>query len=664
MLKPLVTGAQLGQRAIRAASAVPGLNLALARGIVAGGRAVPSQVEAGVAGGHTRLGSFYERTATVLFEANPTGAQALLEHTDADSLNAEQLERLAGRFFKLKDYATALDLRRRAADLEPANPVRWVALARSLQRASPGAVVHDPVAGLTHGPESRFEEARDALRTAQELAPENPYVIQERGRLEFNHGDAETGLELMRQAAEMAPRTGWWTDLAAAYRKPHIADLDRSLDAYESALRLKPSSPTAFRGVIVMGCRADQDWPRLWRNAELFESARTPGKPRRRAARLQLMEWLRPLFTAEPTRAEVSAALVNLDYAHAKGLRLAWPTTSLIVYRLQFAGRMKAAFALRRRLAERSVAWLGTTSAEHSRHRQKVLAALTYLERYHEAEKLIDPMPWNPRNAVERHRLEKMAADIHLIQGRLQPLVDYARRRAQDSALHGEDRMRQLITGARVAVVGPADTGDRLGQLIDGYDVIIRPRLMTQFDEEQAARLGSRTDVAYFSGRDIADFLDEAGAAVKAGELQMVVGRGLSWDTFHQQMPDWLRFYRHDYSLGFHGPPMGIGRILYDVLQFQPAEVGLFNIDFFSGQTAFSKGYREQKDQAMGPYSIVNEIVLAHDLVVEHRLTQAMAATGVLRAYGVAGEVLGLSEAEYVEKLESSPAVKTRISPA
>lgn len=140
----------------------------------------------------------------------------------------------------------------------------------------------------------------------------------------------------------------------------------------------------------------------------------------------------------------------------------------------------------------------------------------------------------------------------------------------------------------------------------------------------------------------------------------MVVGRGLSLDTFDQDMPDWLRFYRHDFSLGFHGPPMGIGRILYDVLQYQPAEVGLFNIDFFSGQTAFSKGYREDKDQGLGPYSIVNEIILAHDLAFEHRLTKAMAATGVLQAHGVAGKVLALSEAEYVEKLEASSALTPR----
>ncbi|GAA4829810.1 hypothetical protein [Garicola koreensis] len=655
MVKPLVIGAQVSQRAVRAVSAVPGLDRALARGVVVSGRAVHPPVQAAMRGGQSALGSFYERAATVLFQANRAGAQALLQKTRLESLDADQLERLAVRYFKLKDYSTALTMRRKAAELQPNNALRWVALARSLRRGGDDAVVHDTVAGLTRGTRAHTEQARQALLTAQELEPDNAYLLHERGRLEFSHGDSDTGLELMRQAVEMQPRAQWLTELASAYRKPHIADLDRSLDAYERGLQLKPTSPTAFRGVVVMGCRADQDWPRMWRSAELFESA----KPPRRAARMQLMEWLRPLFTAEPPRADVSAALVNIQYAQAKGLRLSFPTTSLIVYRLQFAQRMKPAFAMRRGLAERSLDWLGTSSAEHSRHRQKVLAALTYLQRYEQAQALIDPMPWQPHNDLERHRLEKMAADVHLIQGRMQPLVDYAVRRAQDTPMHGEERMARLLRGKRVAVVGPADTGDRLGADIDDYDVIIRPRLMTQFDDEQAARLGTRTDIAYFSGRDIAAFMEEASAAVDAGQLQMVVGRGLSIDAFEGQMPEWLRFYRHDFSLGFHGPPMGIGRILYDVMQFEPAEVGLFNIDFFSGQTAFSKGYREAKDQGPGPYSIVNEIVLAHDLAFEHRLTKAMTSTGVLHAKGVAAQVLALSEAQYIEKLETSPALKT-----
>lgn len=656
MLKPLVLGAELGRRTVRGASRLPGMSTALARGIVASGRLAPASPEARISGELPAAAKFQERAAKVLFEANELGAQRLLEQLDVDALEDPQaLERLALRYFKLRRYAPALAMRRRAAALDPSNPYRWTALAQSFRKADHGGLVHDTVAGLGRGPLSEPEEAREALRRAEVLDPENPHILQERGRLEFHHGDAAEGLELMTRAAQKKPRSGWWTDLGAAYRTPHIADYDRSLDAYEQALRIKPSSPTALRGVIIMGCRADHDWPRLWEAARLFESARR----RSPAARLELMDRLSTLFTAEPAEQEIDAAVASLEEAHRAGRRLSWPTTSLVVYRLQFLQRMHTGFALRRRLAERTLSWLGTASAGHSRHRQKVLAALVYLGRYQEAQRLIDPMPWEPSDEVERHRLEKMSADVHLIQGQARPLLDYAERRRADTPLPGEAAMEDLVRGQRVAVVGPADTGDRFGEEIDEYDVIIRPRFMAAFDAEQAARLGTRTDIAYFSGRDIGEFTEEARGAVEAGTLKMVVGRGLSMETFSGEMPEWLRFYRHDFSLGFHGPPMGIGRILYDVLQFGPAEIGLYNIDFFSGQTAFSKGYREDKDQGLGPYSIVNEIILAHDLVFEHRLTQAIDATGILRARGVAGEVLALSEEEYIDRLESSPALRT-----
>ncbi len=657
MLKPLVFAAELGRRTVGAATAVPGVDLALARAVLATSRLGPSQLETAMTGERSAVGSFQDKAATVLLEANPRGASALLARLDIDTAqDAEKLERLAGQYFKLKKYDAALAMRQRAVELEPQSSLRWVALARSLLRATGGHIVHDPVAGLVEGPLPRTEEAREALARAEQLDPENPFVLHERGELEFEHGDAAVGLDLMGRALERQNRATWWTDLGSAYRKPHIADYDRSLDAYEKALKLKPTSPTAFRGVIIMGCRADQDWPRLWHSAELFESARG----RNTAAKLDLARTLRELFTAAPEEQQIDEALAALDAAHAVGLRLSWPTTSLIVYRLQFLQRMQSSFALRRELAQRSVTWLGTSSAGHSRHRQKLLSALIYLGREDEALKLIDPMPWTPYQEVDRQRLEKMAADTHLIRGNLTPYQDYSAQRRAELPLPGESQMETLIRDKRIAVVGPADTGDRLGEMIDGYDIIIRPRLMTEFDEEQRARLGSRTDIAYFSGRDIDDFRDEASAAVDAGRLQMVIGRGLSMASAGEDLPDWLRFYSHDYSLGFHGPPMGIGRILYDVLQFHPAQVSLFNIDFFSGQKAFGKGYRPAKDQQMGPYSIVNEVVLAHDLAFEHRLTKAMAASGVLDAQGVAGEVLGLTEEQYIQRLETSSALTTR----
>lgn len=657
MLRPLVLGAEAARRTVSLVSRVPGADVMLARGAMNIGRWSPSTGQAGVEGRQRRIYTLQEQASAVLLEANPRGTRALLEQLDISAEdNPDLLERYAVRCTRIREYEAALAMRRRAVGLEPDRASRYIALFHSLIRAGEGGTVNDPVAGLAPGPQVRRDEAREALRTADRLAPKNAHVLRLLGKFEFEHGDPQDGLEKMKQAAELRPQLRSWLDLASSYRKPHINDTEKSLGAYEKALEVNPRSPQAIRGAVVMGSRGNQDWPRIWRSAVLFEENRR----RNLQARKDLMQRIAPLFTDGAAGENIAEALYALDESAGKGTRLSWPVTSLISYRLQFAGRFTEGLRIRRGLAERSLSWLGTTSAGHSRHRQKVLQALVYLERYDEAQKLIDPMPWEPADDLSKQRLEKMAADVHLIQGRAEPYMEYARRHQADLRLPGDERMERLVRGRRVAVVGPADTGDRLGEMIDGYDVILRPRYAPEAVAQHAERLGSRTDIAYFSGRELGDFIEELTDAVGAGDLQMAVGRGLSFNTMEGGAPGWLRFNRNDFSLYYHGGTMAIARMVYDVLQFAPEEICIFNIDFYTGLNAFSEGYRPPTDQGFGPGSIMNDLVIAHDMWFEFRLIQAMMATGRVKAAGVAEEVLGLSDEQYLQRLDSSPALRER----
>lgn len=657
MLKPLVLGAEAARRAVSLASRVPEADLIMARGAMSLGRWSTPTVEARTDGRARRIHTLQEQASAVLLEANPSGTEALLRRLDVGTItNPDRLEQLAARCLRIRRYEPALAMRRRAVELDPRTAHRWVALFHSLVRAGDGGTVNDPVAGLAPGPEVHQEEARDALKRAEELAPGNAHILHLRGKFEFEHGDAAAGLEKMREAAALAPNFRVWLDLASSYRKPHIADNEQAMEAYEKALELNPTSPQAIRGLVITGCRGTLDWERLWRNALFFERH----KRRHARARAELMDQLTFLFTEAPTGSGIREALHVLEAAESKGNRLSWPTTALISYRIQFAGHFTEGLRLRRRLAERTLAWLGTTSAGHTRHRQKVLGALVYLDRYAEAQKLIDPMPWEPADQLSRQRLEKMAADVHLMQGRDARYIDYARQHQSDLHMPGDEKMDKLVRGRRVAVVGPADTGDRLGELIDSYDVVLRPRYAPDVVAQQADRLGSRTDVAYFSGRDLDDAMEEMSRAAESGDLQLVVGRGLSFEALTGESPDWLRFNRHDFSLYYHGGTMAIARMVYDVLQFAPEEICIFNIDFYTGLNAFSAGYRPETDQGFGPHSIMNDLVLAHDMWFEFRFIKAMMATGRVRAAGVAEEVLNLSDEEYLRRLDDSPSLRER----
>lgn len=655
MLKPLVFGAEVGRKAVRAAARIPGADLALARLVVASARPFPTAVESDFTGKPSRLRGAQGQAATVLFEVNASGAKKLLETLDVESItDADHLERLAVSFTRLREFDAALQMRRRAEALEPENPIRHIALSRSLLKTGRRGIVRDPLLGVTEGPEPQVEQARAALDRAEALAGDHPAVLHERGLLEFDHGNIEQGVQLLQQAVERRPNSRWYVDLGQRCRKPHVEKLDIAFAAYEQALALRPKSAAILRSVIILGCRTTHDWPRLWANAERHEQARGL-----RGERRDLMGQIAPLLSGDPiTEDQAQQALETLEHAAGAGSRLSWPVTSLVAYRLQFAGHLAAGFALRNQLAERTLAWLGTTSAGHSGHRQKLLAALIYLERFDQALALIDPLPWEPQNRHTEQKLRKLAADVHLVRGELGPYLEYSRASRKTHPMPAEDAMENMVRGKSVAVVGPVDTGDEFGELIDSYDVIVRPRFAPEFVADHQASQGSRTDIVYLNAHDLGPVLEQTGQAVQQGRLKMVVARPTSLQENRDWDIPWLRFHRHEFSLSYHGAMLGVQRYIYDLLQFQPAEIAVFNSDMYTGSQAFGAGYRQQKDFVFGPGSAMNDLLVNHDLCFDHKFLKWMHSTSVITLHGRTAQVGQMTSAQYLAALDSGGALR------
>lgn len=186
--------------------------------------------------------------------------------------------------------------------------------------------------------------------------------------------------------------------------------------------------------------------------------------------------------------------------------------------------------------------------------------------------------------------------------------------------------------------MGPADTGDTLGETIDGFDLVVRAQYDPVFVSSSPSPLGSRTDVTYYSGRDPSAALGELSGVVESGGLKLVVARAGDY-TRHAELlgeddAPLLRFYRYECSLYFHGRPLGVLRMVYDLLQFQPAEIGLFNIALYSGKRWFAEGYRAREQSVFGPHSIMNDLLIVHDLLTDFRFLKAVKRSGVLVGYG------------------------------
>lgn len=468
-------------------------------------------------------------------------------------------------------------------------------------------------------------------------------LVPQRRRASEQQQDTAVHHRQARAAADPTP--GNLLALAAAYRKPHTAQYSQALTAYQRAYEANPHDLRAVEGVLNTGARSRYDWPEIYRH---FEGL----KPHRGRLATGSAFWraVDPLFTQEPTEPDIGVALAALDQHHSRLAQLHQLVLEAISDRLQFLGEFRAGVAMRRIMAENRVRELRGIPLESALWLKHLAGAQTYLGDDEAAAQTVTRPRLAPVNETVKLQVRKLRADVALFTGDPEPLRQHMAERAADCTVPGEQQMRALVEGQRIAVVGPADTAECLGELIDSYDVVIRTRFQPEFVAAHSDRVGTRTDIAYYSGRDLTGMFDDLGPAAEAGELQLAVARPFYLSAI-QQPPAWLRFNRTEFGLYFRGAPLATQRIIYDLLPFEPAEIGLFHVDFFTGSTPFAGGYRDEQ-KAFGPFDAMNDLVMMHDLAFEFRFTQRLHQSGLVTPYGTVAQILELTEQQYLRRLE------------
>ncbi len=493
-----------------------------------------------------------------------------------------------------------------------------------LREALPGedggeALVYDPVAGLVPGPQ-----------------PESPPEVEQ-----------------LRRRAEQSGAAADLVALAAAYRSSAAGEFELSAQAYEQAFDVNPKDLRAVEGLLVSGARSHHDWPRIWSRVQTLKPHRGP-----LASATPLWEAVEALFSPDPSPEEVRQAVQELESRSGQLSSLHQLLIETLAQRLQFLGAFWAGAQLRRVMAQNRVRELRGIPLESALWLKHLLGAYAYLEEGSRLERSAARPPLDSLSVKTSRQVEKLRADVALWNGDAGPLRAHAAEREEEilssaetsAGAAAEESMRRLVAGKRVAVVGPAAGQEELGALIDSYDVVVRTNIHRPLDPQRAAVIGSRTDVSYYAGLDLIRRQEEIAWAVEDGVVQLAVTRPHLLPVFPEP-PAWLRIARFEFGLYFRGAPMGIQRILYDLLQFGPAEIGLFHADFYAGEQVLSEGYRDDA-LSFGPHSQANDPVVMHDLSFEFRLTRRLARAGLITPHGTAAEVLDLTEEEYLERLE------------
>ncbi|NLS11051.1 tetratricopeptide repeat protein [Nesterenkonia sp. MY13] len=594
------------------------------------------------------------RRLPVIILENYPGPEAKLADLALENNTAHPnfLERVAARAALEGDNATALRLRRRAVELDPETAHRHLALAQCLLKEPEEGVVHDWILGLAKGsavPNS--EEALQALKKAYELAPGNPVVLYEYGTALVAAGDVDKALPLLEMAVLKRPQEDWYLQLAEIYRRPDIAKFEKAMTYYERVFGDNPKNMKALSGLINAGTRGPMDWARIWRSVRRLETRKKSGTPYDDPA---IQEQLDQLFWREehPTQEQVDSLGKTLTEEFNRGRSLHRTALGLVITRLQFARHFAAGFALRAGDAQERVRALRKKPIDTPNALRNLMKAYVYLDDADTAAGLADVKFWPSGDKFESLQIEKLHADAKLWAGDAVPYIKYSKKARKRTPLTADDRMEKLIKGKRVALVGPAETGDRLGHIIDEYDVVVRPRYQPEFIEENKDAQGSRTDITYYSGQDLTSLFEGIAAAAENGDVKVVNARPFSYAAHaHRQLP-WLRFYRQDFSLCFHGGSLGIQRMAYDLLQFEPEEICVFNSDLYTGNSMFTTGWRH--GDTFGPYSHINDIVVSHDVKSEFKFMKALMSTGRVTAQGRAAEVLAQTPDEYVRAVEEA----------
>lgn len=221
---------------------------------------------------------------------------------------------------------------------------------------------------------------------------------------------------------------------------------------------------------------------------------------------------------------------------------------------------------------------------------------------------------------------------------------DGYRQKSAAAISDGERDYAEYLSGKRVAVVGPADTGRKNGAEIDEYDVVVR---FNHFDgaKYQPDKFGTKTDVSYYTDPAFKKVVLNTGS--KLQDLSFACVQRL--DTLTEEQISSVIApvrgqYRRSNAAFFKSHANAFQRLLFDIARFDVKEIKAFNMDMWV--TAHDKNYMARRTK-LDPHMFIH-----HDLIANLIFTKRAVAGGVILVDDVLARVLLMQPRDYILRLE------------
>lgn len=157
-------------------------------------------------------------------------------------------------------------------------------------------------------------------------------------------------------------------------------------------------------------------------------------------------------------------------------------------------------------------------------------------------------------------------------------IIDF-RKMKENNFDHLDKSYQKLIQGKRIAIVGPAPSGEQLGDEIDSFDVIIRISYRGRDQMPDKNEFGKKVNISYY-GDGFSSIICNADLTF-LNDLDFISFKTKKFDYQKQLMQNNKgRVFKRNGAF-FNGSPLEANNILFDVLHFKPQYIKLFKINFY-----------------------------------------------------------------------------------
>ena len=242
--------------------------------------------------------------------------------------------------------------------------------------------------------------------------------------------------------------------------------------------------------------------------------------------------------------------------------------------------------------------------------------------------------------------LDKLAAYISLMKGDKNNAWKIAK-----PYFSGKDlAFEEYVKGKKVAIVGPAPSGEELGSEIDSYDIVIRTNFMGKESMPLAKEFGTKTNISYYGG--IIGKINEMPDHSFINEIDYAVYKRLRYQfqQDYNKLTQSRAMFNQD-DLLFIGTANMIPLILYDIFHFMPSKVKVFKVNFHFTNKYYYDGYVLNKSKIFEPaeqwYSFAN-----HDQITQLNFVRNLWDSMLIEVDKQCENVLLLSPEQYAADLE------------